>query len=324
MLEHYGIPALGSAGVAESSGHRAKLRSRINPQFGPVLMFGSGDRGPGIYGDLTVGLPPLNTTLARRMLQQSSFYVAMLRECGTSSLPALEDLLVRFSQLAAEQPGIKDIEIDPLLISGDDVVAVGCRCELQSAKVPGDELPRPAIRPYPVQYVSSWRMKSGQTVTIRPIRAEDEPLMVKFHEGLSDHSVYLRYFQRVKLSTRTAHHRLSRVCFLDYDREMALLTELREAKTGESRIVAIATLVKIPARREGEVAVLVSDEYQGQGLGKELIRRLVDFARDEGLRYVTASTMVENIGMRAVFERLGFVSTTDFEDELVNAKLTLS
>src|SRR5271157_2152388 len=166
-------------------------------------------------------------------------------------------------------------------------------------------------------------MKDGQSVTLRPIRAEDEPLMVKFHEGLSDRSVYLRFFQRVKLSTRTAHQRLSRVCFLDYDREMALLAELREPRTGERTIIAVATLVKLPPKNDGEVAALISDDFHGQGLGKELIGRLVGVARDEGLRRVTASTMVENMGMRAVFGRLGFQVSTDFEEQLVNATLML-
>ena len=186
-----------------------------------------------------------------------------------------------------------------------------------------EDLPRPAIRPYPVQYVSSWRMKNGQTVTMRPIRAEDEPLMVKFHEGLSDRSVYMRYFQRVKLSTRTAHHRLSRVCFLDYDREFALLAEVRNPHSDDRRIVAVATLVKSPQKSEGEVAVLITDDCQRQGLGKELIRRLIGFAQDEGLRRVVASTMLDNLGMSAVFEKLGFQLSTDFEEQLVNATLSL-
>jgi acetyltransferase len=218
------------------------------------------------------------------MLERSKFYVALLQESSAERLPLLEDALVRFSHLVTEQPGIRDFEIDPLLISGEDLVAVGCCCALHDLHISEDDLPRPAIRPYPVQYVSSWTMKNGQNVTIRPIRAEDEPLMVKFHEGLSDHTIYLRYFQRVKLSTRTSHKRLSRVCFLDYDREIALLAELRDPKTGECRIIAIATLIKLPPRNDGEVAVLISDDYHRQGLGKELIRRLVDFARDEGLR----------------------------------------
>jgi acyl-CoA synthetase (NDP forming)/RimJ/RimL family protein N-acetyltransferase len=325
ILAKYGIPTLaeGASPAAENSGHRAKLRSRIDAQFGPVLMFGSADRGPDVCGDLVIGLPPLNATLARRMLKESKFYEALLHERRSTSLPALEEVLVRFSQLVAEQPWIKDFEIDLLLIAGEGVLAVGSRCELHGHEIPEHELPRPAIRPYPVQYVSSWTMKNGQSVTIRPIRAEDEPLMVKFHEGLSDRSVYLRYFQRVKLSTRTAHHRLSRVCFLDYDREMALLAELRDPGTGECRIIAVATLVKLPPKNDGEVAVLISDDFHGKGLGKELIGRLVVVARDEGLRRVTASTMVENVGMCAVFERLGFQLSTDFEEQLVNATLKL-
>src|SRR5208283_2072944 len=323
ILAKYGIPTLahGASQAAENDGHRAKLRSRIDTQFGPVLMFGSADRGPDVYGDLVIGLPPLNATLARRMLEQSKFYEALLHESRSKSLPALEEVLVRFSQLVAEQPWIKDFEIDPLLIAGEDLLVVGGRCELYGSQIAEDELPRSAIRPYPVQYVSSWTMKNDQSVTIRPIRAEDEPLMVKFHQGLSDRSIYLRYFQRVKLSTRTAHQRLSRVCFLDYDREMALLAELRDPQAGERKIIAVATLVKLPPKRGGEVAVLISDDYHGQGLGKELIGRLVGVARAEGVRRATASTMVENVGMCAVFERLGFQLSTDFEEQLVNATL---
>ena len=148
--------------------------------------------------------------------------------------------------------------------------------------------------------------------------------MVKFHEGLSDHAIYQRYFQKVKLRTRISHQRLSRVCFLDYDREIALLAELHDPKTGEYRIVAVATLGKLPHRNDGEVAVLVSDDYQRQGLGKELIRRLVDYARDEGLRRVVGETMIENAGMRAVFQNLGFRMSIDSEEEeLVNATLML-
>jgi len=287
------------------------------------LMFGSADRGPHAYGDLAIGLPPLNATLARRMLERSKFYVALLQEFRAERLPLLEDALVRFSQLVTEQPGIRDFEVDPLLISGEDLVAVGTCCALHDSHISEDELPRPAIRPYPLQYVSSWTMKNGQNVTIRPIRAEDEPLMVKFHERLSDETIYLRYFQKVKLRTRISHQRLSRVCFLDYDREIALLAELRDPKTGECRIIAIATLVKLPSRNDGEVAVLISDDYHRQGLGKELIRRLVGYARDEGLRGVVAETMIENTGMRAVFQKLGFRLSNFEEEELVSATLML-
>ncbi len=324
ILAAYGIADGGwRSGDMPGGGPWAKLGSRIDEQFGPVLMFGSADGGPGVYGAMVVGLPPLNATLARLMLQQSEFYRALLREHKLPSMPALETVLMRFSQLVAEQPWIKEFEIDRLLITRGQVLAVRSRCELHSPQTKQNELPMVAIRPYPVQYVSSWTMKNGQTVTIRPILAEDEPSMVKFHEGLSDHSVYLRYFQRVKLSTRTSHQRLSRVCFLDYDRELALLAEHCDSATGERRIIAVATLVKIPHKSEGELAVLVSDDYHRQGLGKELIGRMVHVAREEGLAKLTASTMIENAGMTTVFKKLGFQVFLNPEEELVEVVLAL-
>ncbi len=323
VLAHYGIPQHDHAPASLAGGRHAKLGSRIDPHFGPVLIFGSADRGPAVYGDLAIGLPPLNATLARRMLEQSRFYEALLRQFDSERLPALEEVLVRFSRLIAEQRWIKSFELDPLLISAEGALPAAGQCELHSLDVQTKDLPRPAIRPYPTQYVSAWKMKSGEEVTIRPIRAEDEPLMVRFHEELSDESVYLRYFQRVKLSTRTAHRRLSRICFLDYDREIALLAELRDHDTGHRRIVAVATLVKIPQKNDGEIAVLITDKFQRQGLGRELLRRLVEFARDEGLNRIVASTMLENQGMRTVFAKLGFELSIDEDEGLVNASIKL-
>src|SRR5579864_2119813 len=322
VLQAYGIATRENA-TGEGRVYEAKLGSRIDPQFGPILIFGSADRGKDAYGDAVVGLPPLNATLARRMLEQSNFYRAMCSELDPVLLDKLHGLVVRFSELIVEQRWIKEFEINPLAICRGQVMAVASRCELHGNQVADDELPRPAIRPYPVQYVSTWTMKNGEQVIIRPIRAEDEPLMVKFHHGLSDQSVYLRYFQHVTLSARTAHERLARVCFLDYDREIGLLAEYRDPSTKETRVVAIGTLQKLFPKSEGEVAVLVSDDYHRQGLGQELIARLVSFARDEQLQVVSATTMIENGGMCAIFKRLGFEVSTDFEDQLVTAKLVL-
>jgi acetyltransferase len=321
VLQAYEIETRETA-TGEGRTYEAKLGSRIDPQFGPILIFGSADRGKHAYGDAVVGLPPLNATLARLMLEQSNFYKA-IGELESTLLDKLQALVVRFSELIVEQRWIKELEINPLIIHRGQVIAAASRCELYGTQVADDELPRPAIRPYPVQYVSSWTMKNGEQVNIRPIRSEDEPLMVKFHEGLSDESVYLRYFQHVKLSVRTAHERLARVCFLDYDREIGLLAEHLDPSTNDTRAVAIGTLQKMFPKSEGEVAVLVSDDCHGQGLGKELIARLVSFARDEQLQVVSATTMVENYGMTAIFKRLGFKLSTD-EDQLVTAKLFLT
>src|ERR1700692_1848173 len=143
------------------------------------------------------------------------------------NLPALEQLLVRFSQLLLEQRWIAEIDINPLMASSDRLLALDARIVLHAPSVNIEQLPKPAVRPYPLQYVSSWRMKDGNKVTIRPIRPEDEPLMVKFHETLSDRSVYLRYFGTLSLKRRVAHERLIRICFGDYDRELALVAEIK-------------------------------------------------------------------------------------------------
>ncbi|HEU5403247.1 MAG TPA: GNAT family N-acetyltransferase, partial [Terriglobales bacterium] len=323
VLGGYGIRIAPGEAAETNVLLRAKIGSRVDPQFGPVLMFGAADRGADTYGGLVVGLPPLNATLARRMLERSEFYRAVQRSATPEASLAMQELLVRFSEMATEQPSIQTIEIEPLMVGSNGIVAGGCRAELHPADIDEAQLPRPAIRPYPAQYVYSWTMKNGEDIIIRPIRAADEPLMVNFHQGLSDRSIYLRYFQRVKLSTRTKHERLVRVCFLDYDREMALLAERRDPETQERSIIAIGTLSKIALKNEGEVAVLIADACQAQGLGTELIARLVQFARDEGLRRVVASTMNENKGMCAVFRKLGFDLRDDLEEKTVEIKLEL-
>src|SRR5208283_1130707 len=156
---------------------------------------------------------------------------------------------------------------NPLLASPERLIALDARIILHGPDVTLDQLPKPAIRPYPLQYVSTWTMKNGNQVTIRPIRPEDEPLMVKFHETLSDRTVYLRYFATLSLSRRVAHERLLRICFGDYDREMALVAERADPATGERQIIAVGRINKLHGKNEAEVAVLVADQYQNLGLG---------------------------------------------------------
>ena len=133
-------------------------------------------------------------------------------------------------------------------------------------------------------------MKNGTVVTMRPIRPEDEPAMVKFHENLSDRSVYLRYFTR-SVESRVSHDRLARICFVDYDREIAIVADHLDAKTGTRRVLGVGRLVKSHTKNEGEVAVLVSDECQHQGLGTELFRRVIQVARDEKLARIDAEML---------------------------------
>ncbi|HWR14303.1 MAG TPA: bifunctional acetate--CoA ligase family protein/GNAT family N-acetyltransferase [Terriglobales bacterium] len=298
--------------------------SSIDPQFGPVLLFGSGGRMVEVHKDRALALPPLNTTLARRMMEQTRVFKE-LQSCedrGEIKLQPLEALLVKFSHLVTEQPWIKEIDINPLLICGEELKALDARVVLHPSSMKEEDLPRPAVRPYPVQHVSKWSMKNGTEVTIRPIRPEDEPLMINFHSRLSDRTVYMRYFQPLKLTQRTAHERLTRICFIDYDREMALVAE-RDVPGEGPQIIAVGRLSKLHGKSEAEVAVLVRDDYQHLGLGTELVRRLMLIAREEKLQYVHSTMLGINREMRAICNRLGFALKVDLEEDLVNARVAL-
>ncbi len=294
--------------MVKLEGYELILGSSVDPQFGPVVLFGSGGQLVEVYGDHALALPPLNTTLAQRMMEQTRIFTALKGVRGRQpvNMAALENLLVRFSQLVLEQRWIAEIDINPLLASPEHLLALDARIVLHGPDVTLDQLPKPAIRPYPLQYVSSWTMKDGNQVAIRPIRPEDEPLMVKFHETLSDRSVYLRYFCTLSLSRRVAHERLLRICFGDYDREIALVAEHTDPCTGERRIMAVGRINKLHGKNEAEVAVLVSDQYQGLGLGNELLRRVVQIARDEKLSEVSAEMLPDNIAMQVIMKHHGF------------------
>jgi acetyltransferase len=311
--------------MVKLDGYELILGSSIDTQFGPVILFGSGGQLVEVYRDRALALPPLNTTLAQRMMEQTRIFTALKGVRGRKPVDvvALEHLLVRFSQLVLEQRWISEIDINPLLASPERLLALDARIVLHGANVSLDQLPKPAIRPYPSQYVWRWTMKNGNPVTIRPIRPEDEPLMVKFHETLSDRSVYLRYFGSLSLSRRVAHERLLRICFGDYDREMALVAEQTDPATGEPQIMGVGRLTKLRSSNEGEVAVLVSDRYQKLGLGKELLRRVVEIARDEKLSSVSAEMLTDNVAMQIVMKHLGFQVRTSGDMSSVRSFLNL-
>ncbi|MEM6254284.1 MAG: bifunctional acetate--CoA ligase family protein/GNAT family N-acetyltransferase [Cyanobacteria bacterium P01_D01_bin.156] len=287
------------------TGYELIVGSSIDAQLGPVLLFGSGGQLVEVYRDRALGLPPLNTTLARRLMEQTRVYKALKGSRGQPSvdLAALEQLLVRFSQLVVTYPQIKEIDINPLLVSANQLLALDARVVLHASE--STSLPKPAIRPYPTQYIKSWAMADGRAVTIRPIRPEDEPLVVDFHHTLSEESIYFRYFHLIKLQTRIAHERLTRICFIDYDREMALVAEHTD-ENGHRSIVGIARLSRLHGRPEAEFGMIVSDCYHGQGLGTMLLRSLLDIGHAEGLQKISAEILRENRAMQHLCEKLGF------------------
>ncbi len=310
---------------AKQEGYELILGASLDPQFGPVLLFGTGGQLVEVFEDRSLALPPLNTTLARRMMEQTRIYKALKGVRGRKSvdMAALEELMVRFSDLVIENPAIKEIDINPVLASPERLLALDARVVVHDKSIADDDLPHSAIRPYPAQYVSEWTMKDGEKVLIRPIRPEDELLMIEFHKKLSERTVYLRYFQPLKLTQRTAHERLTRICFLDYDREMALVVERKKAD-GSPDIIAVGRLSKIHGRPEAELAALVQDELQGKGLGVELYRRLIQIAKEQHLQTIHSNMLGENKEMQHLCKKLGFkLSAPDLEDNLVLAELTL-
>jgi acetyltransferase len=311
--------------VRSKDAYEIILGSSVDSQFGPVLLFGAGGQLVEVFKDRALGLPPLNATLARRMMEQTKILLALKGVRGRTAvdLPALEEVLVRFSRLVIEHPRIKEIDINPLLAGPEQILALDARVVLFPSEVPDSQLPIPAIRPYPNQYVWARPMDDGTDVTLRPIRPEDEPMLRRFHETLSERTVELRYFHLMKLSQRVAHERLTRVCFNDYDREIALVAERRHPSTGEVEILAVGRLSKEHGGGEAEFAVLVSDEWQQRGLGTELTRRCLEIARAEGIGAVVASVLPGNFDMLTIFQRLGFQISTTLHDGLVTVRMEL-
>ncbi len=316
--------------MVKLDGYELIVGSSIDPQFGPVVLFGSGGQLVEVFKDRSLSLPPLTTTLARRMMQHTQIYQALqgVRGRPPVDLAALEQLLVKFSWLVSEQRWIKEVDINPLLVAYDPaaatpMLALDARVVVHDASVTAAELPRLAIRPYPTQYVAQWTSSQAVELTIRPIRPEDEPLLVKFHGTLSDRSVYLRYLHPMQFSTRVAHERLARICFIDYDREMALVAE---RGSGDDReVLGVGRLSKLSGgNQEAEFAILVSDAFQGHGLGTELLKRLIEVGRTEGLERIVGYISPENDGMQRVARKLGFVLKRQIGDDLLDATLDLA
>lgn len=310
--------------MISQSGYELILGSTVDPQFGSVILFGSGGQLVEVYHDRALALPPLNSTLARRMMEQTQIYQALKGVRGRKAvdLAMLEQLLVRFSQLVVEQRWIKEIDINPLL-AGELFIALDARMVLHESSLDETELPKLAIRPYPIQYVSPWTLPDGTTVTLRPIRPEDEPLMIQFHQSLSEQSVYLRYFHLIKLSHRITHDRLTRMCCIDYDREMAIVADYENPETGEHEILAVGRLSQLHGMREAEFSMLISDDYQHKGLGTELLKRLLQIGRDEKLEIVSAEILADNQGMQRVCEKLGFEIQQTADPSIVRAEIRL-
>jgi acetyltransferase len=300
-------------------GYELIIGSSVDPQFGPVLLFGTGGQLVEVFKDRALGLPPLNTTLARRMMEQTKIFTALKGVRGRQpvDLEALEQLLVRFSHMVVEQRWIKEIDVNPLLVSPERILALDARVIVHGPNVRDEELSRPAIRPYPTQYSTAWSAKDGSELILRPIRPEDEPLMVEFHGTLSERTVWLRYFHAIKTSTRVAHQRLTRLCFTDFDREMVLVADHKNRDAGNHEIRGVGRLSKVRGTNEAEFALVVSDRFQGLGLGTKLLECLFQIGRAENIVRIFGHILAENAEMKRICEKFGFRLGHSIDDPLL-------
>jgi acetyltransferase len=307
---------------AKLEGYEVILGSSIDPQLGPVLLFGTGGQLVEVYRDRALALPPLTATLARHQMEQTRIYTALKGVRGRKpvDLDALDALVVRFSELVVEQRWIREIDINPLLASPDGLIALDARVVLFDAETTEAQLPRPAIRPYPLEYAAPWNANNGAAMLIRPIRPEDEPLIVEFHDRLSEGTVVQRYFTSLELSARTAHERLTRICFIDYDRELALVAEADDPAKGRA-IGGVSRLIREEDGHTASLAVVIADDFQGRGLGEELMRRTLAAARAQKIGRVVVHFLPDNARMSKLARKLGFALTE--EDALIRGELSL-
>jgi acetyltransferase len=300
------------------------IGSSCDAQFGPVIVFGAGGQLVEIFKDHALALPPLTTTLARRLMERTRIFEALQGVRGQKSvdLSMLDEILVRFSQLVAEQPLIREIDINPFLASSRGLVALDARVVLHPLSVSVSQAPRLAIRPYPADYVSVWTLKDGGKVRIRPIRPEDEPLMVGFHKTLSEQSIRRRYFRSIGLDERIAHERLARVCFNDYDREIALVVDRQNPKDKQYEILAVARLRRLHGSADAEFSTVIADAFQNQGLGARLLTLMLEIGKKEKLNRMIARMLKDNWQMRKICEGLGFVFAAE-EGDVVRAEFVV-
>jgi acetyltransferase len=306
--------------MVRDDGYELIVGSAIDRQFGPVVLFGAGGVTAEVFQDRALTLPPLTRTLARRLMERTKIYQALQGGRGRMAvnLQALEALLVRFSQLAADFLEIAEIDVNPLLAGPGEIVALDVRVLLAPADLPEDQRPRLAILPYPNQHTAPYRLRDGAEVVVRAIRPEDEPLVLALFASFSERTIRLRFFSMVRTLT---HDALIRLCHLDYNREMALVAALRDG--GREQLLGVSRYYLDPETGGAEFALVVGDPWQGRGLGGHLLRRLIEVARQGGVRRLTGQVLSENTPMLRLARALGFAVRPSSERAVSEVVLAL-
>jgi acetyltransferase len=305
--------------MVRDRGYELIIGSSVDRQFGPVILFGAGGVMVEVTRDSALALPPLNRTLARRLMERTQIYKALkgIRGQPPITFDQLETMLVRFSYLLCDFLEIAEIDMNPVLATPERVIALDARIVLASPDAPKARL---AIHPYPNQYTAPWKMSDGSEVVVRVIRPEDEPLIVELHASFSEHTIRMRFFSLVKTLSRDS---LIRLCHLDYDREMALVAQQRDGD-GKPHLFGVSRYYLTPESGSAEFAVVVGDAWQGLGLGWHLMQRLIDIARQRGVKRLVGQVLRENTTMLELTQELGFTIQPTDENAVVEAILDLA
>lgn len=275
-----------------------------DPVFGPVISFGAGGTAVEIFADSQVALPPLNEYLSRELIKgtRAARFLKRFRNLPEANLYQLTEVLQRISEIACELPEVRELDINPLLVDEDGVIAVDARVVVAPPRTSTAHYGHMAIHPYPPELETSWQLPDGTDVNVRPIRPEDAEIEQDFVENLSAESKYFRFMQSVdKLSPLM----LARFTQIDYDREMALVAVVKE-HTDEARLLGVARYVSNPDRQSCEFALAIADESQRKGIGRQLMQRLMTVARDRGIEIMEGEVLSNNSKMLRLCEKLGF------------------
>ncbi|MFA5137800.1 MAG: bifunctional acetate--CoA ligase family protein/GNAT family N-acetyltransferase [Elusimicrobiota bacterium] len=303
--------------MAETSGCvEMILGAKRDPVFGAVILVGAGGITAELLADRALEFPPLNERLARRMLESLKTWPLLTGYRGRpkADTDKLVETLMRLSYLVADHPEIEELDVNPLLVGPHGVTALDARVmvgEALSSK-PYSHL---VLRPYPEEYVRTAHLPDGSSVILRPIKPEDEPRWLELLGGCSRETIYMRfrYFFHWE-----SHEVASRYCFIDYDREMAIVAE------SEGQLLGVGRLVADPDHETAEYAVLVADAWQNRSLGSALTDYCMEIARSWGVRRVVAQTTSDNPRMVAVFRKRGFRMEMDPQSSLVEVSKELA
>jgi acetyltransferase len=287
--------------MLECADYELIVGTKKDADFGPVILFGMGGIMTEILKDRAIALPPLNRLLARRLMEGTRVYRILqgYRNRPAANLELLEEILIRLAQLVTDFPEIEELDINPMILMGDQDLAVDARVIVKPSKVPSPH--HLVISPYPNQYEATARTKGGLELLIRPIKPEDAPLLVDLFHSLSERSVYYRFFSPLK---SLPPEMLARFTQLDYDRDMALVA-FDQTHMGE-KMLGVARFVGHPGGESGEIAVAVGDPWHGKGVGATLLKRLMMIAKERGMASLGGPVLEENTHMLALARKLGF------------------